>query len=80
MKKARIALTAIALFAVIGGALAFKFSPGNNVYTFTNGTYTLTAFGTTVPGQGVLTTTYYLTGTPPTITYTTTWITTTIVG
>jgi hypothetical protein len=39
MKKARIALTAIALFAVIGGALAIKatkFQPTNLYYRYTS--------------------------------------------
>lgn len=51
MKRAKIALTAIALFAVVGGALAFKSYRGITTY------YRLTADGTGVCTTSTINTT-----------------------
>jgi hypothetical protein len=59
MKRAKIALTAIAVFAVVGGALAFKARTASIFYVPSTAgaacsvptTYQLT---TTLPGQGTL--------------------------
>ena len=87
MKKARLILSAIAVFAVIGGAYAVKasrFAAGNIYYYTTTAvggplTYTLQPLKTTAPGIGSLTTGYTTTA-GPTYSLTTTWITTTIIG
>lgn len=53
MKKARIALCAIGLFAVVGGAFAFKATRQINIF-YTSRTFTTT----TVPGGPITTLTY----------------------
>lgn len=60
MKKAKIMLTAVALFAVIGGALAFKARTSHTFYRLQNGVCT-SAFQTTLttltnPGDVTFTT------------------------
>lgn len=56
MKRAKIALTAIAMFSVIGGALAFKAAKRNgNLYCSTRITTICPVRATTtVPGQGTV--------------------------
>lgn len=65
MKKAKIVLSAVALFAVVGGALAFKadrFDPRNvwTAYTTVNGTpyCSLAPFVTTAQAPAALSTFY----------------------
>ncbi|ACU60682.1 hypothetical protein [Chitinophaga pinensis] len=82
MRKAKVILSAVAMFALVGGALAFKASRIPNVF-FSNGT-TLT---TTTPGGPLVTrtyctvpftTSYTTTVNPLVLSTTTTWSTTSL--
>jgi hypothetical protein len=78
MKRAKIALTAIAVFAIVGGAVAIKATKFLDVklfyYTTSIGFYS-TGLKSTVPAVGALTTAYTA---PIAAAYTTTWITATV--
>lgn len=56
MKKAKFALTAVAVLAVVGGALAFKASRGNQIQVYTESAgkcnVTTTLFDRTLNGVG----------------------------
>jgi hypothetical protein len=73
MKRARIALTAIAVFAVVGGAVAFKQSKRIYVPTVAGGPCTSTILNriTTAPGQGLQTTATDVFGAACVVTFTT---------